>query len=196
MYFIAHRINNINQLKKVNNQFGIEIDIRDQGGNLVVVHDPFKKGAKLDQFLRSYKHKILIANIKSERIEEKVIELFRKHKVKNYFFLDSSFPKIIDLIKKKFNKIAIRVSHYEGMYSAKKLKGKAKWIWYDTFNGLPSNLKELTYLKKKLKYKICIVCPELHKIKLNKKSKKFILLKKSGLIDAVCTKEKYFTKWL
>ena len=33
MYFIAHRINNINQLKKVNNQFGIEIDIRDQGGN-------------------------------------------------------------------------------------------------------------------------------------------------------------------
>ena len=72
MYFIAHRINNINQLKKINNQFGIEIDIRDQGGNLVVVHDPFKKGAKLDQFLRSYKHKILIANIKSERIEEKV----------------------------------------------------------------------------------------------------------------------------
>ena len=61
---------------------------------------------------------------------------------------------------------------------------------------MPSNLKELTYLKKKLKYKICIVCPELHGIKLNKKSKKFILLKKSGLIDAVCTKEKYFSKWL
>ena len=86
MYFIAHRINNINELKKLNNQFGIEIDIRDQSGNLIVVHDPFKKGVKLDHFLKNYKHKILIANIKSERIEDKVIQLFKKYKVKNYFF--------------------------------------------------------------------------------------------------------------
>lgn len=196
MYFIAHRINTINQLKKLNKNFGIEIDIRDQGGNLIVVHDPFKKGPKLNQFLKSYRHKILIANIKSERIEEKVIRLFTIYNIKNYFFLDSSFPKIIDLIKKKVNKIALRVSYYEGIHVAKKLKGKVKWVWYDTFKGLPNNLEELSYLKKKLKYKICIVCPELHKIKLNKKSKKFILLKKSGLIDAVCTKEKYFSKWL
>ena len=31
----------------------------------------------------------------------------------------------------------------------KKLKGKVKWIWYDSFFGLPKNFKELEYIKKK-----------------------------------------------
>ncbi len=196
MHLIAHRINKIEQLKKIDQKFGIEIDIRDEDGALIVVHDPFKKGQKLEKFLKYYNHKILIANIKSERIEDRVIKMFKNFKITNYFFLDSSFPKIINLIKKKVNKIAIRVSYYEGIYAAKKLSKKAKWIWYDTFDGIPNNLNTLRYLKNKLNYKICFVCPELHKKKININSKKFISLKKSNLLDAVCTKKKYFNKWL
>jgi len=196
MNLIAHRINKIKQLKKINPNYGIEIDIRDDGNNLIVVHDPFKKGEKLENFLRFYKHNILIANIKSERIEDKVIKIFKKFQIKNYFFLDSSFPKIIELVKKKFSKIAIRVSYYENVSTAKKLKGKIEWIWYDSFFGLPKNFKELKYIKKKLNFKICLVSPELHGISLNQNQNNFIKLKKSKLIDAVCTKEKYFYKWL
>ena len=44
MHLIAHRINKIDQLKKIDQKFGIEIDIRDEDGALIVVHDPFKKG--------------------------------------------------------------------------------------------------------------------------------------------------------
>ena len=196
MNLIAHRINKIEQLKKIDPNYGIEIDIRDNGKDLILVHDPFKKGEKLDNFLKFYKHKILIANIKSERIEDEVIKTFKKFKIKNYFFLDSSFPKIIDLVKKKFDKIALRISYYEDVSTAKKLKGKVKWIWYDSFFGLPKNYKELEYIKKTLKYKICLVCPELHGIHLNNNLDSFIKLKKSNLIDAVCTKEKNFYKWL
>ena len=105
MHLIAHRINKIEQLKKIDQKFGIEIDIRDEDGALIVVHDPFKKGQKLEKFLKYYNHKILIANIKSERIEDKVIKMFKNFKITNYFFLDSSFPKIIDLINKKVNKL-------------------------------------------------------------------------------------------
>ena len=147
MDYIAHRINTIKQLKKLDIKYGIEIDIRDDGKDLVIVHDPFKKGIKLKKFLRFYKHKIIIANIKSERIEDSIIKVFKKNKISNYFFLDTSIPKIIDLIKKKFRKIALRVSYYEDISIAKKLKGKVNWIWFDTFKGLPNNLKELRYLK-------------------------------------------------
>jgi len=196
MHLIAHRINTIKQLQKINPDYGIEIDIRDNKNNLIVVHDPFKKGEKLEDFLKFYNHKILIANIKSERIEDRVIKVFKKFKIKNYFFLDTSFPKIIDLIKKKFNKIALRVSYYENVSTAKKLKGKVKWIWYDSFFGLPKNFKELEYIKKKLNFKICLVCPELHGISINHNLNNFKKLKKSKLIDAVCTKEKYFYKWI
>ena len=48
MYYIAHRINTINQLKKLDKKYGIEIDIRDNGKNLVgylrsAVYSPFLK---------------------------------------------------------------------------------------------------------------------------------------------------------
>jgi hypothetical protein len=195
MDYIAHRINTIKQLKKLDIKYGIEIDIRDDGKDLVIVHDPFKKGIKLKKFLRFYKHKIIIANIKSERIEDSIIKVFKKNKISNYFFLDTSIPKIIDLIKKKFRKIALRVSYYEDISIAKKLKGKVNWIWFDTFKGLPNNLKELRYLKNNLNYKICLVCPKLHNQKNKIDAKKIKLLIKDNLIDAICTKEKFFDIW-
>tara|TARA_B100000780_G_scaffold70682_1_gene47215 strand:+ start:830 stop:1420 length:591 start_codon:yes stop_codon:yes gene_type:complete len=195
MDYIAHRINTIKQLKLLDNKYGIEIDIRDDGKDLIIVHDPFKKGIKLEKFLKFYNHKIIIANIKSERIEDRVIKVFKEHKIYNYFFLDTSVPKIIELVKQKFKKIALRVSYYEDILIAQKLKGKVNWIWFDTFRGLPKDLSKLKYLKNKLKYKICLVCPKLHDEKNQINSNKIKLLKKNGLIDAVCTKEKFFDIW-
>ena len=196
MHYIAHRINTINQLKQLDKKYGIEIDIRDNGKNLIVVHDPLKKGILLKSFLKFYKHKILIANIKSERIEDEVIKLFKKNNIINYFFLDSSFPKIIDLVRKKFKKIALRVSFYESVITAKRLKGKVNWIWFDTFKGIPKDLNELKYLKYTLNYKICLVCPKLHNKSNRLNSKQIQIIKKNRLIDAVCTKEKYFKEWI
>ena len=194
MLLISHRVNKIKELTKLKSQYGVEIDIRDNGKDLVVVHDPFKKGIKLKTYLKYYKHSFVIANIKSERIEEKVIKLFEKYRIKKYFFLDTSFPQIIKLIKKKYSNIAIRVSFFESIETAKKLKKKAKWIWYDTFFGIPKNFNDFKKLKK-LGYKICLVSPELHFKPLNKNNSLLNKLKKSNLIDAVCTKKKYFFKW-
>ena len=63
MELIAHRVNKITKLKKLPLKYGAEIDIRDSGKELIVVHDPFKKGEKLEKFLKNYKHKTLIAKI-------------------------------------------------------------------------------------------------------------------------------------
>ncbi|WP_435086301.1 hypothetical protein ACIJYD_00870 [Candidatus Pelagibacter bacterium nBUS_33] len=86
MDYIAHRINSISKLKKLNPDYGIEIDIRDDKKDLVVVHDPFRKGIKLKHYLKYYNHKLIIANIKSERIEDEVIKMFKKFNVNNFFF--------------------------------------------------------------------------------------------------------------
>ena len=195
MDYIAHRINTIKQLKLLDKKYGIEIDIRDDGKDLIIVHDPFKEGVKLKKFLKFYNHKIIIANIKSERIEDRVIKVFKENKISNYFFLDTSVPKIIELVKRKFKKIALRVSYYENISIAQKLKGKVNWIWFDTFRGLPKDLSELKYLKNNLNYKICLVCPKLHDEKNKINSNKIKLLKKNTLIDAICTKEKFFDIW-
>ena len=86
MILISHRVNKLNQLKKTNTRYGIEIDIRDKNNDLIVTHDPFSNGIKLTTYLNSFKHKLIIANIKSERIEDRVIKIFKK-KNKKLFFL-------------------------------------------------------------------------------------------------------------
>ena len=195
MILISHRVNKIKELIKLNPKYGVEIDIRDNGKELIIVHDPFKKGIKLNDYLKNYKHSFIIANIKSERIEEKVVKIFNKFKIKDYFFLDTSFPQIINLIKKKYTKIALRVSYYEGLDVTKKLKKKINWIWYDTFLGMPNNINDFKILKMR-GYKICLVSPELHNLSLNKNANILKKLKRKKLIDAVCTKEKYFRNWI
>ena len=43
MIFIKHRVNKIRDLKKLNKEYGVEIDIRSNGKNLYLHHDPYKK---------------------------------------------------------------------------------------------------------------------------------------------------------
>ncbi len=194
MIKISHRVNTIKQLKATPKELGIEIDIRDNNKKLIVTHDPFKKGEDLKKFLKFYKHKLIIANIKSERIEDSVIKIFKKYNIDNYFFLDSSFPKIIELIRLNFKKIAIRASYFEGIETSKRLKGKVNWVWYDTFKGLKSSINDIKKLKK-LNFKICLVCPKLHNSKNNIDKSIVQNLKNNKLIDAVCTKKKFFEFW-
>ena len=55
MEFIAHRINRLDDLFKVPKDYGVEVDLRDYDGNIVLQHDPFKDGDNFEKFLSSYK---------------------------------------------------------------------------------------------------------------------------------------------
>ena len=115
MQFIAHRINTIDELKKVPTNFGVELDLRDYGNRLILQHDPFTDGEDFEEYLKHYNHGLMILNIKSERIEHRVLELVKKYKVRDYFFLDSSFPMIFLLAKEGEKNIALRFSELEGL---------------------------------------------------------------------------------
>ncbi len=77
MEFIAHRINTIEELKKVPNEYGVELDLRDYGNKLILQHDPFVEGEDFEEYLKYYNHGTMILNIKSERIEYRVLDLIK-----------------------------------------------------------------------------------------------------------------------
>jgi len=194
MIFTSHRVNTINKLKKTPKYYGVETDLRDYKNKIILSHDPFKSGDSFNEFLKVYDHKFLVLNIKSEGIESAILKLLKKFKIKNYFFLDCSFPSLMNLIRKGNKNVSIRVSDYEGFGTLKKIKHSAKWVWIDCFNYIP--LSEKNYkLIKKYKYKICLVSPELHGKKINNQNCIKLIKKKRIKIDMICTKEKFFKNW-
>ena len=194
MEIIIHRVSNLKKLIKLPHSYGVEIDVRNMGKKLIVQHDPYENGELLEKYLKVYKHGTLILNIKSEQIEFKILKLLKKYKIKNYFFLDSSYPVIIKMIKRKIKNFAIRVSDFESFDNVFKIKKNARWIWLEIFKKIKISQKQINYLKKN-NLKICLVSPELHNSPQDiKKIKKFLRINKI-LINAVCTKSRYKRYW-
>lgn len=159
MLYIAHRINTIEQLKQVPSEYGVELDLRDHGDRLVLQHDPFKTGEDFESYLKHWRHRLMILNVKSERIESRVLDLIRENNVRDYFFLDSSFPMIRQLVKLGESRIAVRFSEFEPLESALALAGQVDWVWVDCFTRMP--LDWSTYSQLKRHFKLCAVSPEL-----------------------------------
>lgn len=195
MEFIAHRINKKEELEKVSREYGVEIDLRDNiDGTIYINHDPFVLGENFENYLKEYNHGTMILNIKSERIELKILELLKKYNIKNYFFLDFSFPMIKLLSDKGEKNIALRYSEYEGLDTLEKMQGKVDWVWVDCFTKLPIDNKIYRKIKD-MGYKLCLVSPELQgqpeKIELYAKQIKGEKIE----FDAICTKEYNMKRW-
>lgn len=194
MEFIAHRINTIKELKKLSIDFGVELDLRDYGNRLILQHDPFVDGEDFEDYLKHYNHGTMILNIKSERIEYRVLDLIKKYDIKKYFFLDSSFPMIYQLSKNGENNIALRFSEFEGVDTILKMKNKVKWVWVDCFTKLP--IDNIIFNKIKAQgYKICLVSPELQGRNEDILPYKKKLLINNIYFDAICTKQNNIDTW-
>src|SRR5687768_3098231 len=147
MLKIAHRINTAAALREVPAEYGIELDLRDSGDRLIVYHEAFGDGEDFEELMKEYKHAFLIADVKCEGVEQRVLDILNSFRVVDFFFLDLSFPAIIKLVKKGESRIAMRMSEYEPAEAALAMKGKVDWVWVDCFNSFP--LDELSYTKLK-----------------------------------------------
>jgi hypothetical protein len=187
MIFIKHRINTIKDLLNTPCDYGVEIDLRSENGNIYLHHDPFKKGILFKKWLNYFNHKIIVLNVKEEGLENKIINLLKKKKITKFFFHDQTFSSLLK--EKSRTNVSIRFSEYEELKKKKILFKKIKWLWLDNFNQIDINKNFYNFLKKN-KVKICLVSPEL----VNKNRKKELeliyrrLTKKKMLPDAVCTK--------
>ena len=146
--------------------FGVETDIRDLNGVLVISHDiPTLYDTEiitLDCFFELYKSfnidPPLALNVKSDGLQEKLLELIIKYEIKNYFVFDMSIPDTIGYIKKGL-KVFSRQSEYE---QTPAFVDKIDGVWLDEFNShwiKPDKISDHLENNKK----VCIVSPELHK---------------------------------
>lgn len=194
MEFIAHRINTIEELNKLPRRYGVELDVRDSGEDLIIVHNPFESGENFEEYLKNYRHGTMIVNVKSERIELKIMELLEKYNIKDYFFLDSSIPMIYLLSNMGNKNSAVRFSEIEPVELALKMKPHATWVWVDCFSKLPIN-KENYKLLKDAGYKLCLVSPELQGQQEKLPQYKKYLEENNIIFDAICTKTYNIDLW-
>ena len=86
------------------NGFGVETDLRDAGGQIVISHDPPSEDAMtLDDFFRLYKAEgdglTLALNIKSDSLYGLLKEAVDEHGIDGYFAFDMSVPDLLGYLK-------------------------------------------------------------------------------------------------
>lgn len=159
MIIIRHRINTLEALHSVPEQYGLETDIRPGTNGIIHHHDPFEDGPAWNDYLQQYRHRFLIANVKSEGIEQELITSLETRSINDYFLLDVSLPFMVKLAAKGVKNMAVRFSEYEPAELALRFAGKLNWVWVDCFTHLP--LTPEIYAALKPHFRICIVSPEL-----------------------------------
>jgi len=202
MLIICHRINKIDELKKIPSKYGVEIDIRGYGDKLFLNHDPLVRGEKyneLDEYLQNFNHKFIIFNVKETGYEQRILNLSKKHNIEDYFLLDVEFPYLYAATRKEgIRKIAVRYSEaepieaVEAQISEKTGRPLLDWVWIDTNTRLPLDVKVVNKLSK---FKTCLVCPERwgRPDDILKYIEKIKLL--NFKLDAVMTSSKYASLW-
>ncbi len=142
--------------------FGMETDIRDLCGNLVISHDPpIGSEVTLDAFLniyKEYKDSMLALNIKADGLQHMLKEMLDKYGVKKYFVFDMSVPDALQYVKEGFNTFT-RQSEWEKKPS---FYDESHGLWIDCFfNNWVTEDVILNHIKNGKK--VCLVSPDLHK---------------------------------
>lgn len=194
MEIIIHRVNKISSLKKINKNFGVEVDIRTNNSKIILNHDPFINGDNFINFLENYKHGTLVINLKESGIEKDILKIVKKHNnIKSFFLLDVEFPYIFSSVYSKNKDIALRFSEKEPIENIKLFKNKFNWVWIDCFTKLPINRNNKIILDK---FKKCLVCPSRYGRKFEIDNYKKKLIKNNFELDAVMTSVNCSKVWL
>ena len=195
MIIIMHRINTIEELKKVPCKYGVEVDIREYGNRLILNHEPHSGGDELKEYLKYFKHRFIILNIKEAGIEHEVIDLVEKSGICDYFLLDVEFPFMYRASRiGNIRKIAVRYSEAEPLELAEAQRGLMDWLWVDTITKLP--LTKESYKKiKDMKYRICLVSPDRWGREKEILPTINYLKREQIIIDAVMTSREHVEMW-
>ena len=189
MIIIRHRRNTREEPSEISTGHGAEIDIRSQGNDLVLHHEPYETGTSFEAWLEDYRHQTLILNVKEEGLEDRALELMARHSIDDFFFLDQSFPFLIKTARTGESRCAVRVSEFETIDTALSLAGKVQWVWVDCFTKFPLDREAASQLKAN-GFKLCFVSPELQgRMELSDTSIIVSAMADAGVVpDAVCTK--------
>jgi len=189
MIHVAHRRNHREELLATPRDHGVEVDIRSQGDDLIIHHDPFATGERFEDWITAYDHRLLILNTKEEGLEDRLLAIMAARGIEDFFFLDQSFPFLIRTARRGEKRCAVRVSEFESVETALRLAGMVTWIWVDCFTKLPIDGADAARLKE-AGFKLCLVSPELQgRTDPAEIAAMRDALNRMGIVaDAVCTK--------
>jgi hypothetical protein len=190
--FIKHRANTITDLEGVLPEWGVEIDVRcvsfDAPGCLHLAHDPWVRGEDFTTWIYAFLAKKItgpiILNTKEDGLEQSCINILNEAGIQNFFFLDTTFPSLVQwTTKKRESRFAMRLSAFEPLEGVLLFRDMVQWVWVDCFGGIPLNRDQV--LKAKKNFKVCLVSPELQGSEISGVSRFKDIF---SLADAVCTK--------
>lgn len=189
MDIVYHRRNTRALLDATPRTGGVEVDIRSYGDRLVIHHDPFQPGEDFETWMEGYQHGLLILNVKEEGLEDRLLRLMDRHKVRRFFFLDQSFPFLVKTARGGERRCAVRISEYESVETALRLARWIDWAWIDCFTRFPLSAEEGRALRV-AGLNLCIVSPELQgrSADADITGLRQELAEKQMGFDAVCTK--------
>ena len=195
MRIYSHRRNSKEELISTPIKFGVEIDIRSEGNELILQHDPFTVGILFTDWLEHYTHSGLILNLKEDGLESHLLSILKEKEIEDFFFLDQSYPSMINCFKNNLaNKVSARSSEYESLDSIKSLPQSPAFIWCDSFSGEWVHLVPTLDYATKVGSKCILVSPELQSRESEEEILEVqeILTRHAPPDIAVCTK----TPWL
>lgn len=146
--------------------FGVETDIRDFAGEIVISHDiPHGGELRFDEFLMLYnsfgKGLSVALNIKSDGLQVEVAKCLNQYNITNYFVFDMSIPETMNYFNNNFQYF-VRQSEFEAITDYHSLLyTNAVGVWLDEF--YEHWIDQEVVLNHVVKGKtVCIVSPELH----------------------------------
>lgn len=191
MYIVKHRINTLDDVNSLPANVGIETDIRSWSDSLVLHHEPFSAGPKLEELLAQAKvrENLCILNVKEDGHEENVLRICDELGVRNFFFLDSQIPTIYRLHKQGYTCFAARYSHLEPVSYVVNFKSICDWVWVDCFPEFMPAKQDLEVLQQE-GFRLCIASPELQP-KNTREVSDYLEIQAilRDNVDAVCTKQ-------
>ena len=142
-------------LRAVENGFGIETDLRDHCGEIVISHDPVKDFAlKFGEFEELDVRGPVALNVKSDGL----VPLLTSSPISSpfeYFFFDMSFPE-----QRKYSEnqlpFASRMSEVENI-----IHDRSQYIWLDSFES-DWFIGKSSLTLRAAERKVILVSPELH----------------------------------
>lgn len=143
--------------------FGIETDLRDYKGKLVISHNVAEDSSPLVETLFSaYRasgcNAALALNVKADGIQPLLMPLLEKYSVKNYFLFDMSVPEMVVNLEKNL----VYYTRHSDIEHECVLYEKAAGVWMDSFYSDAWLTAAAIQKHLDADKRVCLVSPELH----------------------------------
>lgn len=148
--------------KAIDEKYGIETDVREYNGSLVLSHDIANSSSVLcTELFEYYKNKksnsVLALNVKEDGIQSSLKDILKEYEITEYFMFDMSIPEMV-----VYDRMGFRFfSRHSDIEILPVMYDKAEGIWVDAFFN-DWDMVESVQNHLKAGKLVSLISPEIH----------------------------------